>query len=263
MAGVTTSYQTGNHAGRPAAGAGCILYSCTDHDKVYRSDGTTWTDWLVVSSGSTSLDAILAASSGEDIADALAGAAAPDAGNVFATMADVGGGGDLTRLSEQVLGAAAANITETGISSAYRDLVIVIRGRSATANTKELGIRFGDGSIDTGSNYTNFRSYNGTIGSGSVSNTSGAYGSIGAIPGSGSNAASFGGTRIEILGYSSSEWKTWMGQSYSTASDGTLASETKGTWMNSSGALDQIRVYDAGSGNNLEAGSRLVIYGRA
>lgn len=38
------------------------------------------------------LDTILAASSGEDIADALSGAAAPDAGNVFATMADVGGG---------------------------------------------------------------------------------------------------------------------------------------------------------------------------
>jgi hypothetical protein len=43
--------------------------------------------------GSSDLDTIIAASSGEDIADALAGAAAPDAGNVFATMADVGGGG--------------------------------------------------------------------------------------------------------------------------------------------------------------------------
>lgn len=42
--------------------------------------------------GATDLDAIVAASSGQDVADALAGAAAPDAGNVFATMADVGGG---------------------------------------------------------------------------------------------------------------------------------------------------------------------------
>lgn len=39
------------------------------------------------------LDTVIAASSGQDVADALAGAAAPDAGNVFATMADVGGGG--------------------------------------------------------------------------------------------------------------------------------------------------------------------------
>ncbi len=43
--------------------------------------------------GGTDLDAIITASAGQDIADALSGAAAPDAGNVFATMADVGGGG--------------------------------------------------------------------------------------------------------------------------------------------------------------------------
>lgn len=46
-----------------------------------------------VGGGSSDLDAIITASSGQDIADALAGAAAPDSGNVFATMADVGGGG--------------------------------------------------------------------------------------------------------------------------------------------------------------------------
>jgi hypothetical protein len=43
--------------------------------------------------GGDDLDAIITASSGQDIADALAGAASPDAGNVFATMADIGGGG--------------------------------------------------------------------------------------------------------------------------------------------------------------------------
>jgi hypothetical protein len=51
--------------------------------------GTTW--YAMLDEGGT-LDAVIAASSGEDIADALSGAAAPDAGNVFATMADVGGG---------------------------------------------------------------------------------------------------------------------------------------------------------------------------
>jgi hypothetical protein len=45
--------------------------------------------------GSTDLDAIIAASSGQDVADALAGATAPDAGNVFATIADVPGGGGI------------------------------------------------------------------------------------------------------------------------------------------------------------------------
>jgi len=43
--------------------------------------------------GASDLDTVIAASSGQDVADALSGAAAPAAGNVFATMADVGGGG--------------------------------------------------------------------------------------------------------------------------------------------------------------------------
>lgn len=51
MPGVTTAYQTGIHSARPAASAGCILYSCTTHNKVYRSDGATWTDWVVIASG--------------------------------------------------------------------------------------------------------------------------------------------------------------------------------------------------------------------
>lgn len=52
MPGVTTAYQTGIHSARPTATAGCILYSCTTHGLVYRSDGTTWATWLTLPSGS-------------------------------------------------------------------------------------------------------------------------------------------------------------------------------------------------------------------
>lgn len=51
MPGVTTAYQSGNHAGRPAANSGCILYSCSDHNLVYRSDGSAWTTWATLVSG--------------------------------------------------------------------------------------------------------------------------------------------------------------------------------------------------------------------
>lgn len=54
MPGVTTAYQTGVHGSRPAANAGCILYSCTTHGLVYRSDGSSWTTWLTLSAGSVS-----------------------------------------------------------------------------------------------------------------------------------------------------------------------------------------------------------------
>lgn len=41
---------TGDHASRPAAadvGAGG-LYSCTDHDLIYQTDGSSWTTWATV-----------------------------------------------------------------------------------------------------------------------------------------------------------------------------------------------------------------------
>jgi hypothetical protein len=53
MAGPTIVFQTGTHAGRPAADSGCVLYACTTHSKVYRSDGATWTDWLDATGGET------------------------------------------------------------------------------------------------------------------------------------------------------------------------------------------------------------------
>lgn len=49
MAGPTTLFQGGTHASRPAAGAGCVLYWCTDHEKMYRSDGSAWADLMDLS----------------------------------------------------------------------------------------------------------------------------------------------------------------------------------------------------------------------
>lgn len=53
MAGPTTLFQTGNHASRPAATAGCVLYSCTTHSIVYRSDGSSWTSWMTIPTGAS------------------------------------------------------------------------------------------------------------------------------------------------------------------------------------------------------------------
>lgn len=52
MAGPSTLYQAGDHASRPANGAGCVLYSCTDHDLVYRDDGTSWATYMTLVGGS-------------------------------------------------------------------------------------------------------------------------------------------------------------------------------------------------------------------
>jgi hypothetical protein len=57
--------------------------------------GTTVYIAIPEAAATPTLEAVLAVSGAEDIADALTGAAAPDASNVFATMADVGGGGGI------------------------------------------------------------------------------------------------------------------------------------------------------------------------
>lgn len=53
MAGPAVLFQTGNHAGLPAASAGCVLYACSTHSKVYKSDGSTWTDWMTIPTGAS------------------------------------------------------------------------------------------------------------------------------------------------------------------------------------------------------------------
>ena len=72
MPGVTTAYQTGVHGSRPAADAGCILYSCTTHSLIYRSDGTNWTTFLTLPSGGYG-------PGGTDVAVADGGTGASDA----------------------------------------------------------------------------------------------------------------------------------------------------------------------------------------
>lgn len=80
--------EQGGDPATPAAGTQRLFVDSADGLLKLIDDTGTVT---AVGGGSSDLDAIITASSGQDIADALAGAAAPDAGNVFATMADVGG----------------------------------------------------------------------------------------------------------------------------------------------------------------------------
>lgn len=69
MPGVTTAYQTGNHAGRPDASAGCILYACTTHGLIYRSDGSAWATWATLGGGAPAAHAASHEDGGADEID--------------------------------------------------------------------------------------------------------------------------------------------------------------------------------------------------
>jgi hypothetical protein len=170
-----------------------------------------------------------------------------------------GGGGSLTLLSSNVLGSATADITVTGISSAYKDLVLVIRARGDTA-ANGIGLRMGSGSIDTGSNYAYVRTYMGGAG-GSDTNTGDTFANLGFIAAASSTAGSFGSVEISIRNYTSTaQWRTYSGTSWYGGNDALLFNALAGAWKNAAAALDQIRIY-VGTGN-LDTGSALYIYGR-
>jgi hypothetical protein len=116
----------------PAVGSQRLVVDETDHLLYLVDDAGVAT--LVGGGGSSDLDAIIAASSGQDIADALAGAAAPDSGNVFATMADVAGGGGAPTTAEYVTTAADAGLSAERVI----DLgALTLLQRRAVTNTED------------------------------------------------------------------------------------------------------------------------------
>jgi hypothetical protein len=269
-------FLTGDHASRPAAtavGTGSI-YSCTTHSLIYQSDGATWSTWATLgSTGSVATDAIwdaagdLAVGSGANTAAKLTKGDDDDvltmvAGAVAWAPPAPGGGGDLVQIAETVLGSNQSDITLTGISGAYRDLILVARCRSS--NTDDDGyvrLRVGNGSIDTGTNYGYHRLVNGT-GAGSAGNSSGESYIEGILrPGASSTAGSFGGGVVTILNYASAtQMRIMIGDSYSIGASNHYLSDFKGVWRNTSAAIDQVRIYSAVG--DLVTGSALTIYGR-
>jgi hypothetical protein len=176
--------------------------------------------------------------------------------------APAGGGGDLTRIAETVLGSNQADITITGISGAYRDLILVFRCRSSNADEDGyVRLRVGNGSIDTGTNYGYHRVVNGS-GAASAGGASGESYIEGILrPGSSASSGSFGGGQVTIINYASTaQMRTMFGDSYCVSASTHYLSDFKGVWRNTSAAIDQVRIYSATG--DLVTGSALTIYGR-
>lgn len=76
MSGPSVIFQTGDHASRPSNGSGCVLYSCTDHDLVYRDDGTSWTTFMDLVPGGAGIAETLLDAKGDIIAATAADTAA-------------------------------------------------------------------------------------------------------------------------------------------------------------------------------------------
>jgi len=164
-------------------------------------------------------------------------------------------GSTYTPIATYTSGSAFSNYTFTSIPSTYTDLILV-GNFGTTSGTANIALQVGNGSIDTGSNYsfTNVNGDGSTAASSRASNQAQIYIDYSAYAGNTITA-----TYIwQIQNYSNATtFKTVLGRS-NTASQGTNA--TVGLWRSTS-AINQVKI-DPQSTTFL-ANSTFTLYGIA
>jgi hypothetical protein len=157
-------------------------------------------------------------------------------------------------IATTTLGSASATVSFTGISSSYTDLVLVISAAdNAGAN---VYLQMGNGSIDTGSNYSDtILTGNGTTAYSArdTSQTKILYAYEGTPP----TSPSFGTYIIQFMNYSNTTtYKTVLSRANS-ASSGVDA--IVGLWRSTS-AINQIQLSAQGA-TTYSVGSTFTLYG--
>jgi len=153
------------------------------------------------------------------------------------------------KIATNTLSSNTASVTFTSISAAYTDLVLVMSGKAVSGEGAFI-IKVGDGSIDSGSNYSFTYLYgNGSSGASARS----------------SNSTSANGSRydttagigiIQFMNYANtSVYKTFLNR----GSSGAMVQATVNLWRSTS-AINQIFVQPE-SLSNMVAGYTLTIYG--
>ena len=159
-------------------------------------------------------------------------------------------------IATTTLSSAVASITFTGISQSYTDLVAVFNGQQST--TANLDIRVGNGSIDTGANYSN------TVMDGDGSNTfsaSSVYANASEIKVD-YWAASANNAKMAIINFQNySNTTTHKKTIIRTGAASREVVLIFGSWRSTS-AINQIQILAAGAGN-FNIGTTFTLYGIA
>lgn len=155
-------------------------------------------------------------------------------------------------LSTQTLGSPAASVTFSSIPQGYTDLVLMMNAGSSTTGTN-FDIRVGNGSVDTGTNYSRTYMY----GNGSSANSSrNSNLSFWAMPDMQTNTVQNTST-VHIMNYSNTTtYKTALTRA-GTASSATYA--VVSLWRSTS-AIDTVQIYPENA-SNFVTGSTFTIYG--
>ena len=164
-------------------------------------------------------------------------------------------------IATQTLGSAAASISFTSIDQTYTDLVIVTSARGVVSN--HLYARWGNGSYDSGTNYSNTGLFARTTtnDSGSSRNTSFNFARLSPYTYAVPNAASTFGTVITHLqNYSNTTtYKTALARTSGIDASDYAGTEVASILWRSTSAINQIQ-FSLPSGN-FETGTTITLYG--
>lgn len=157
-----------------------------------------------------------------------------------------------TPLANITLGSAAASVTFSSISQAYKDLVIVFSGSNNSVGSESILMRFNS---DAGSNYSDVR----MVGTG-TSATSATYTGTGNTPAVSSSSTRFNFT-TQIMDYSATD-KHKTSLSRTNQIDGWVAGFTS-RWANTAAITSITLIGSSGSGYVWSTGSTFALYGIA
>ena len=155
-----------------------------------------------------------------------------------------------TTIATTTASGSVSTYTFSSIPSTYTDLILVANYGNATGGN--YAIRVGNGSIDTGSNYSRTAVYGTGSGTGSFNESSQTYLNLG-----NSNTSITSNSITQFNNYSNSTtYKTWLDRSNATT--GTVVSSVC-LWRSTS-AINTIEVFSPASYNFL-SGSTFTLYG--
>jgi len=168
-------------------------------------------------------------------------------------------------LVTSTLASAATSITVTGIpTSGYTDIVAVVSSLAFFASGTYMtgGIRVGNGSIDTATNYSNTYLYGDLTTAGSGRTTSDSYIRYVDIPASPTDNGSRGLLIINFMNYSNTNtFKSILirNNSVQSASGTNITRNHSATWRSTS-AIDRFQFTNIDA-TNFYAGTTITVYG--
>lgn len=158
-----------------------------------------------------------------------------------------------TPLATTTLGSGASSITFSSISGSYTDLVVICSVLPSTANT--FNLRVGNGSIDTGTNYSFTRIFAGpSPASDRGSNTANPWGNWG--------VSAQANTPLSFITHIQNYSNTTTNKTYITRVDDAYTSYTGAivTLWRSTSAINTVSLV---SNANMNAGTSVTLYGIA